>query len=283
MFNKPRIPAAFAMISARRVVVTGIGMVTPLGVGAGSTFNSLLDGKSGVGKIDRYLDEADPRKKAYAGLASRVAAQVPRGTDAGVFDPAWFSSPECRVMSLAMKFGLIAADEAVEDAVWKGSALEERQRMRTGVSVGMAIPDLEYIAECDELVASGRSKRMGPYFVPRILPNLAPGHISIAHGFRGPNNSVSTACATGSHAVGDGYRFIQAGSADVMVCGGTDACVCPLAVAGFVRARALSTKHVLSHTFSRKTRRTKNCEIVAGTTTLPSAPRGPSTRTATAS
>jgi 3-oxoacyl-[acyl-carrier-protein] synthase II len=232
------------MISGRRVVVTGMGMVTPLGVGVSSTWKAITEGRSGVGDIDRYLERKDPRREVYAAMPSRVAAMVPRGKgSAELFDADWHKSSEFRVLSLAMKFGLMAAEEAVNDAKWSGEGMTEEQKKRTGVSVGMAMADLEYIAECNELVMAGKSKKMGPYFVPRILPNLVPGHISIAHGFRGPNNSVSTACATGSHAIGDGYRFIQSDSADVMVCGGTDACISPLSVAGFVRARALSTKY----------------------------------------
>ncbi len=233
-----------ALHAGRRVVVTGLGLVTPLGVGVKSTWRAALDGKAGAGSITQQLDDDVPRKAAFEKLPSRVAALVPRGDgDPEKFDPGWESSAECRMMSLAMKFGLLAAEEATRDAGWEGSRLTDEQRARTGVTVGMCMPDLDYIARCHELVMSGSSKKMGPYFVPRVLPNLVAGHISIAQGFRGPNSSVSTACATGSHAIGDGYRFIQADSADVMLCGGADACVGPLTMAGFCRARALSTKY----------------------------------------
>ncbi len=227
----------------KRVVVTGMGMVTPLGLGARASWRALLAGKSGVGAIRGDLD--GHREEVWQALPSRVAALVPRKrkeeNEGAAFDlEAFAKSSESRMMSLAMKFGLLAAEEALEDAQWEGK--DEEDSFRSGVAVGMAMVDLDYAASCHAQVSSGKASRVGPYFVPRLLPNLSAGHIAIRHRLKGPNHSVSTACATGSHAVGDAFNAIRAGSADLMVCGGVEACVNPLVVAGFCRARALSTR-----------------------------------------
>ena len=143
-------------------------------------------------------------------------------------------------MSLSMMFGVVSAEEALRDSGWQPATREERGR--TGVAVGMGMVDLDYIGQCAEALSRGSVKKISPFFVPRILPNLAPGHIGIRLGLEGPNHSCSTACATGSHAIGDSYRMVERGDADVMVAGGVDACINPLGVAGFSRARALSTR-----------------------------------------
>ncbi len=144
------------------------------------------------------------------------------------------SPSESKTLSLAMKFGLIAASEALDDAKWRPRDVESKNA--TGVAIGMAMIDLDYVA-----ASHGLGRRTSPHFVPRILPNLAAGHVSIEHDLRGPNHAVSTACATGSHAIGDAFNVIRNGSADVMLCGGVDASIQPLVMTGFSRARALST------------------------------------------
>ena len=221
-------------VGLRRVVVTGMGVVCPLGAGLPGAWQAIKMGQSGMKRLPHTDDIAWKR------LPSQVAASVPVHPDLHGFDPSLFSSTDDRVLSLGMKYGLVAAEEALTQAQWKPQDPDEL--LRTGVAIGMGMVDLDYIGACHALSQQGQSKKMGPYFVPRILPNLSAGHVSIKYGFRGPNHSVSTACATGSHAIGDAYRMIQFGSADVMVCGGVDACVNPLAMAGFCRARALSTK-----------------------------------------
>ena len=224
----------------RRVVVTGIGLVTPLGMGRELAWSALKEGRSGVGRLDEELD-GHHLADEWTSLPSKVAARVPRGARQGAFDrEAFEKGPEARTMSLAMKYGLVAAAEALTDSGWAPADGDDSDR--AGVAVGMAMVDLDYAAACHAQVSGGRSGRVGPYFVPRLLPNLSAGHISLAHDLRGPCHSASTACATGSHAVGDAFRAIAAGSADLMLCGGVEACVCPLVVAGFCRARALSTR-----------------------------------------
>ncbi|XP_076755554.1 3-oxoacyl-[acyl-carrier-protein] synthase, mitochondrial isoform X2 [Xylocopa sonorina] len=150
----------------------------------------------------------------------------------------YFTKSELRTMCPATVYALIATEEALEDAKWKPT--DETHKRDTGVAVGIGMIDLVDVCTTYEAMKKGYNK-VSPYFVPRILPNMAAGNISIKYGFRGPNHSVSTACATGAHAIGDAFRFIRGGETSVMVCGGAEACISPLAIAAFCRLRALST------------------------------------------
>uniref|UniRef100_A0A7R9J9R7 beta-ketoacyl-[acyl-carrier-protein] synthase I n=2 Tax=Timema TaxID=61471 RepID=A0A7R9J9R7_TIMCA len=215
--------------SKRRVVITGMGVVSPVGCGLTHSWDAILEARSGLSKLPSDL---------YSNLPCQVAAPVPRGPQPGALDVAeQFSKSELRSMAPATLYALIAAREALEDAKWFPQ--DEESRQTTGVAVGTGMVDLVDIHETSEALKKGYNK-VSPFFVPRILVNMAAGHISIKYGFRGPNHAVSTACATGAHAIGDAFRFIQHGDADVMVCGGTEACISPLAIAGFCRLRALS-------------------------------------------
>ncbi|KAK4028477.1 3-oxoacyl-[acyl-carrier-protein] synthase, mitochondrial-like [Daphnia magna] len=210
----------------KRVVVTGIGLVTPLGCGANNVWSAFLAGKCGI----RRLEGPD-----YNKISSKVAARVPK------FKASEYVAPnEIRTMSPASLFALAASIEAVQDA---GIGESCDIRNRTGVAVGMGMSDLEYIIETANILKDRGPSKISPYFVPRILTNMAAGIISIKHGFKGPNHSVSTACATGAHSIGDATNFIRHGNAIAMVCGGTESCISPLSMAGFSRLRALSTKY----------------------------------------
>ncbi|KAG7196499.1 hypothetical protein KM043_018508 [Ampulex compressa] len=218
------------MRSKRRVVVTGIGIVSPLGVGTKYTWDALIDSKSGIKKL------VGPD---FEKLPCRIAALVPKGSAPHELHiESHFSKSQLRTMCPATAYALIASEEALRDANWKPE--EENDRQDTGVAIGIGMIDLVDVCTTYEALKKGYSK-ISPYFVPRILPNMAAGHISIKYGFRGPNHSVSTACATGAHAIGDAFRFIRGGETNVMVCGGAEACISPLAVAAFCRLRALST------------------------------------------
>ena len=216
---------------SNNVVVTGLGVVSPLGVGTQVSWTRLCQGNSCATSLS---------EEKYSKMPSKVACFVPRGENETEFDiKKEFCVNDQQRMSLAMMYGLLAAKEAFSDAKWKPDS--EKQKFRTGVSVGMGMVDLDYIGESYIAVKNG-GRKVSPYFVPRILPNLSAGHISIAHGLMGPNHSCSTACATGAHSIGDAMRLIQAGVVDVMLAGGVEACIGPLAMIGFSRARALSTK-----------------------------------------
>lgn len=230
--HKGSISTSVCTLSRRRVVVTGVGVVCPLGVGIDVVWPRLLEGQSGITKITG--DE-------FKGIPCQVAGFVPRGNKEGEFDALrYVSSSDFRSMSPATIFALAAAQEALLQAGWKPESDEDRNK--TGVAVGMGMADLEEIVNSGQTLREKGYKKLSPYFVPKILPNLAAGHISIRYNLRGPNHCVSTACTTGVHALGDASRFIRHGDANVMIAGGTEACICPLGLAGFARARALSTK-----------------------------------------
>jgi len=223
----------------RRVVVTGIGMVTPLGLGVDHSWNAILAGKSGANRISKF----DPTD-----YACQIACEVPRidgrgggGADVpGSFDPAKTMSPkDQRRVDDFILYAMAAADEAVRDSAW--TPQDEGERRRTGVMIGSGIGGLSAIADTAvELEAKG-PRRISPFFIPSALINLASGQVSIRYGFKGPNHSVVTACATGAHAIGDAARLIQFDDADVMIAGGAEAAVCKLGVAGFIACRAMST------------------------------------------
>ncbi len=223
----------------RRVVVTGLGLVTPLAWGTEASWQAILAGKSGAGRITTF----DP-----TGYACQVACEVPRVDGRGgggpniphSFDPDQVMSPkEQRRVNDFILYAMAAADEAVRDSGWAPQTDEERER--TGVNIGAGIGGLSTIAETAIEMHEKGPRRVSPFFITSALINLASGQVSIRHGFRGPNHSVVTACATGAHAVGDAMRFIQHGDADVMVAGGAEAAVCPIGIAGFIACRALST------------------------------------------
>ncbi|HEX2151401.1 MAG TPA: beta-ketoacyl-ACP synthase II [Stellaceae bacterium] len=216
----------------RRVVVTGMGLVTPLGIGLDHVWNRLVEGESGICAIQSF-DVSD--------LPSRIAGQVPRGDrKSGLFNADdWVSPKDQRRMDEFIVYALAAAVQAVEDSGWQPDSEEERER--TGVMIGSGIGGLPGITEGAITIHERGPRRISPYFIPASLINLASGHVSIRYGFKGPNHAVVTACSTGAHAIGDAARLIMLDDADVMVCGGTEAAICRLGIAGFAAARALST------------------------------------------
>ena len=215
----------------RRVVITGLGLVTPLGSGVATNWQRLTNGQSGLRRIEHF-DVSE--------LPAKIAGLVPRGTGAGEFDPDSVStSKDRRRMDDFILFGLGAAVEAVEDSGWKPE--DDEGRERTGVMIGSGIGGLPALSEGALTLANGGPRKISPFFIPQSLINLVSGHVSIRYQFKGPNHSVVTACATGAHAIGDAARLIMFDDADVMVAGGAEAAVCPLGLAGFAAARALST------------------------------------------
>ncbi len=217
----------------RRVVVTGLGLVSPLGCGVDVTWNRLINGESGLGAIQSF-DVSD--------LPAKVAAQVPRGeTASGLFNPDdWVSPKEQRRMDPFIVFGLVAAEQAVRDSGWKADG--EEDQVRSGVMIGSGIGGLQEIAKGALIVEGGNVRKLSPFFIPAALINLISGYASIRYGFRGPNHSAVTACATGAHAIGDAARLIALDDADVMLAGGSEAAICRLGIAGFSAAKALSTR-----------------------------------------
>ena len=216
----------------RRVVVTGIGLVTPLGIGAERVWQRLLSGDSGIRAIQSF-DVSD--------LPARVAAQVPRGDRAtGLFNADdWVPPKDQRRMDEFIVFAMAAAAQAVEDSGWEPD--EEEERERTGVMIGSGIGGLPGITEGAVTLEQRGPRRISPFFIPANLINLASGNVSIRYGYKGPNHAVVTACSTGAHAIGDAARLVMLDDADVMVCGGTEAAICRMGLAGFAAARALST------------------------------------------
>jgi 3-oxoacyl-[acyl-carrier-protein] synthase II len=223
----------------RRVVITGLGLLTPLGMGVETSWKNILAGKSGAGRITAF----DPTQ-----YGCQIACEVPRvdgrgggGADVeGSFDPEQtLSNKDRRRVDDFILYAIAAADEAVKDSGWIPKS--EHDRERTGVIIGSGIGGLNTIADTAVELESKGPRRISPFFIPSALINLASGHVSIRYGFKGPNHAVVTACATGAHAIGDAARIIRYGDADVMVAGGAEAAICKLGIAGFVACRAMAT------------------------------------------
>ena len=217
----------------RRVVVTGLGLVTPLADGVEETWSRLLAGQSGAGLITRFDASA---------LATTYACEVKVGDGTGgTFNPDRYMEPkDRRKVGDFILFGMAAAQQAVEDSGWLPT--EEADRRRTGVMIGSGIGGLDSIAETALLIRDKGPRRVSPFFIPGALINLISGQVSIRYGFKGPNHAVVTACSTGAHAIGDAARLIKYGTADVMVAGGAEAAICEIGIAGFNACKALSTK-----------------------------------------
>ncbi|MEY4679286.1 MAG: beta-ketoacyl-ACP synthase II [Alphaproteobacteria bacterium] len=216
----------------RRVVVTGLGLVTPLGSGVEESWKRLVAGESGLGAIQKF-DVSD--------LPAKVAGTVPRGeTSQGRFNADdWVPPKDQRKMDEFIVYGIAAGEMAIADSGWVPQ--DDEQRERTGVMIGSGIGGLQAIYEGSITLKEKGPRRISPFFIPSALINLVSGHVSIKHGFKGPNHSAVTACSTGVHAIGDAARLIALDDADVMVAGSAEAAVSRLGIAGFAAARALST------------------------------------------
>jgi 3-oxoacyl-[acyl-carrier-protein] synthase II len=220
------------MFPERRVVVTGMGIASPLGIGVPHVWKRLIEGQSGITAIQSF-DVSD--------LPAKIAGQVPAGTRAegGLSLSEWVPVKDQKKMDRFIHLAMVAAIEAVEDSGWTPESEEDREA--TGVMIGSGIGGLQTIYEGSVLVHEGKARRLSPFFIPSALINLASGHLSIKYGFKGPNHSAVTACATGVHAIGDAARLIMFGDADVMIAGGAEGAVCALGIGGFCASRALST------------------------------------------
>lgn len=217
----------------RRVVVTGLGLVCPLGLGVDFVWRKLVAGKSGITRINNF-DTSD--------LNCKIAGQAPFGpSETGGFNPdEWVQPKDQKKMDRFIVCAVAAAAEAVSDAGW--TPTEQTALDRTGVLIGSGIGGLPGIAETAVTLHERGPRRVSPFFIASDLINLASGQVSIRFGFRGPNHSVVTACASGAHAIGDAARMIMWDDADVMLAGGAESTVCRIGIAGFSASRALSTE-----------------------------------------
>jgi len=230
----------------RRVVITGIGLVTPLGTGKEKTWRNLLAGQSGVGPITRF-DASDQ--------AAQIAAEVKD------FDPSlWFEKKQRKNLDHFVQYAIAAADMA-----WKESGLSvtENNAERIGVITGCGMGGLPTIEEYHGVYMNRGPRRITPFFIPRVIPNMPSGHVSMHIGAKGPNLALSTACAAGTHAVGEAFRHIVYGDCDVAVTGGAESVICPLAVGGFSSMKALSTRNDDPQAASRPFDRDRDGFIIA--------------------
>jgi len=216
----------------RRVVVTGMGMLTPLGCGVEPTWARLIKGESGAKKVDTF---------EVSDLACKIACVIPRGDGSdGTYNPdQWMEPKEQRKVDDFIVYAMCAARQALDDAGWKPSTPEEQTT--TGVLIGSGIGGIEGIADTAITLHERGPRRVSPFFIPGRIINLAAGYVSIEFGLKGPNSAVVTACSTGAHAIGDAGRLVALGDADVMVAGGAESPVNRLSLAGFAALRALST------------------------------------------
>lgn len=210
----------------RRVVVTGIGLVTPLGIGTQQTWNALINGQSGIGPITRF-DASEQ--------STQIAAEV-KG-----FNPEdWFEKKQAKNLDSFVQYAVAAADIAWKDS---GLSITAENVHRVGVITGCGMGGLPTIEECHGILLNRGPRKITPFFIPRVIPNMPSGHISMRIGCKGPNLSQTTACAAGTHAVGEAFRHIVYGDCDVAITGGTESVICPLAVGGFSAMKALSTRN----------------------------------------
>jgi len=210
----------------RRVVVTGMGMVSPLGMGVEKTWNALIQGKSGVGRITRFDS---------AGFDTQIAAEVKDFAPENFMD-----KKEARRMDIFIQYAVAAAVMAMEDSQFK---ITPQNAERVGVVVGAGLGGLTTIESYHKVLLEKGPGRISPFFIPMLIVNEAPGHISMRFGAKGPNSSVVTACATGNHNIGDAWKMIQRGDADAIIAGGVESTITPLAVGGFNAMKALSTRN----------------------------------------
>jgi len=217
----------------RRVVITGLGVVSPLADGVEASWDRLINGQSGISKIDSF-DASD--------LACQIGGMVPKGEGDGEFNiDKYVDVKERKKMDEFVVYAMAAADQAVADAGWTPS--DEESLDRTGVMIGSGIGGLVGITNGHQGMVERGPRRLSPFYIPSNLINIASGFVSIKYGYRGPNHSVVTACATGTHAIGDAARMVAFDDADVMIAGGTEAAVSRIGMAGFAAARALSTQY----------------------------------------
>ncbi|MHC8509817.1 MAG: beta-ketoacyl-ACP synthase II [Rhodospirillales bacterium] len=216
----------------RRVAVTGLGIVTSLGCGVDVVWPRLLEGRSGIGALKGF---------DITGLATTIGGQVPLGdgTDGTFNADAWVAPKDQRRVDMFIVYGIAAAEQAIRQS---GFPLDNEESLcRSGVLIGSGIGGIDTIAQTSVILHEKGARRVSPFFIPSSLINLISGQVSIKYGLKGPNHSVVTACSTGTHAIGDAARLIMLDDADVMVAGGAERALCPLGVAGFNAARALST------------------------------------------
>jgi len=210
----------------RRVVVTGMGIVSPLGIGLENNWAAICQGRSGIGPITKFDTTEYPCK---------IAGEVKN------FDPsAYIDKKDQKKMDIFIQFALAAGTMAIKQS---GLVIDESTADRVGVLVGSGLGGLSTIEKYHTMLLENGPKKVSPFFVPMLIVNLAPGQISIYFGCRGPNSSVVTACATGNHSIGEAFRIIQRGDADAMIAGGVESTITPLAVAGFCALKALSTRN----------------------------------------
>jgi 3-oxoacyl-[acyl-carrier-protein] synthase II len=213
-------------MAKRRVVVTGLGIISPVGNSVEEAWASLMAGRSGISRINRF----DP-----SAFACQIAGDVKN------FELSKYLTPkDARRMDTFIHFGLAAAIDAFKDS---GLEVTEANRERIGVNIGSGIGGLQMIEETHKVYLADGPRKISPFFIPATIINMISGHLSIMFGLQGPNVAMVTACTTGTHAVGEAGRMIEYGEADVMIAGGAESTICPLAIGGFAAARALSTRN----------------------------------------
>jgi len=210
----------------RRVVVTGVGLLTPLGIGTEASWGAIRAGKCGIGPITQF---------DAAAFSCRIAGEV-KG-----FDPANFiEKKEIKKMGRFIQFAIAAAEHALKDS---GLQVTPENAETVGVYIGSGIGGFEVIEREHQTLLLHGPRRISPFFIPATIVNLASGYVSIRSGAKGPNSATATACTTSAHSIGDSFRLIQHGDATAMICGGTEACITPMGIGGFAAMRALSTRN----------------------------------------